>query len=704
MSARKSNSTIERSRTRGGSLVSIKGHIDETFQIDELASGTYGILVVNLDGVQRITSFGIREWITALQRLRADYYCFINCPPSIVAQLNLVSGFSGKGEVISFHAPYLCRQCNTTASKLLDLRRADHQQVVASLEPPPLSCPSCGEEAEFDDLPELYFQYFRSAPLPNPPALATLIIDGRDTGHTFNIEKHIADTVTALWLSGAMSRAPYFKHLAEGLQGDVVVVTADLDSVTDDGLRGFISFLCAPGLSSYLARVPPVLISSLADSQASLGEARIVSVLLPCDCSYCHRDIVVEVGDKALRDLADGQAIDVYCPHCAHAATPAPSPQWLAAAASLPMTTPPASIAEYLVERPHGPSGAARADSQPEVNPLTGRYKILKRLGSGGMGDVFLARRIGPAGFEKLVVIKRIRTDRVEDGEALGSFLEEARLSARLSHPNIVQIFDLGTVDDEYFLSMEYVDGLDLRTIFTINDRLSLTIPIPICCRIISDLCQALHAAHNHRDDAGKRHPIIHRDVSPGNVLISLDGVAKLTDFGIAKAGDSQNETKSGVIKGTMRYIPPEVLRGPRGKTLHPRIDVYGAGVLLYECLTGRALFSGDGWVHTLRAILRQATPKLGQERAGVSAALERVFERAVARDPVQRYQQSQDFQRDLEAAAAELGPAVTNSQLSEWVRGLLERRDELRLGDGSDAVGETAKDSTDFGNRAKST
>ncbi|MEM9493993.1 MAG: hypothetical protein AAGC55_32900, partial [Myxococcota bacterium] len=225
-------------------------------------------MVVDLDGVKRITSFGIREWITALQRLRADYYCFINCTPPIVSQLNMVAGFIGTGEVISFHIPYLCRQCNATSSEVLDLRRADHREIVASLEPPLTTCSKCGADSEFDDLPDLYFQYFRGAPLPHPPALANNIIDGRDSGQSFNIEKHIADTVTGVWLSGSLNRAPYFRYLADGLQGDVVLVTADIDSVNSDGLRGFTDFLRTPELSSYVARVPPVLVASLAEHGA----------------------------------------------------------------------------------------------------------------------------------------------------------------------------------------------------------------------------------------------------------------------------------------------------------------------------------------------------------------------------------------------------------------------------------------------------
>ena len=628
--------------------------------------------------------------------MRADYFCLTNCPPVIVSQLNLVSGFAGRGEVVSFQAPYLCRNCDFAAVKLLDLRRADHRHVIASLEPPEFSCPNCGEQSDFDDLPELYFQYFRVAPLPNPPPVANMIIDGRDSGQAFRIRKTVADTVTGVWLSGSMHRAPYFKHLADGLQGDVVVVAADVDSVNDEGLAGFIRFLNAPDLTSHLARVPPVLLSSLAEVRDELGDTRLVSVLLPCRCDECHRDVLIEIGPEAVRALGGGESagegegdaadgvgegdadrteIELRCPECTHAILLDPPATWLEAALSIPMSKAPDSVASYLADRPDGPEKAQAAQTGKGADTFRGRYKIVKRIASGGMGEVFLARQLGPAGFEKLIVIKRIRADRVEDDEAIDSFLQEARLSARLSHPNIVQIFDLGKVRDEYFLTMEYVEGLDLRTIMSLQKTMGTSTPVGIACRIVSDLCQALQAAHTHRDASGEERPIIHRDISPGNVLISLDGVAKLTDFGIAKAGDSDLQTKSGVIKGTMRYIAPEMLRGPRTKALHPRIDVYGAGVLLYEVLTGSVLFSGESWVHTLRAILRQPLPRLSEQRPGISLALERTFEQAVARNPKLRFQTARDFQDDLNDAMDESGFQVTNRVLADWVRDMMEAR-----------------------------
>ncbi|MEM9488980.1 MAG: serine/threonine-protein kinase, partial [Myxococcota bacterium] len=401
--------------------------------------------------------------------------------------------------------------------------------------------------------------------------------------------------------------------------------------------------------------------------------------------------------------------LNANCPDCTSMVSASVDAEWVSAAQALPVADMPDVVSRYLSERPRGPTPEPAATGRAATpSSLADRYKIQRRLGAGGMGDVFLARRVGPAGFEKLVVIKRIRADRVEDGDAVDSFLQEARLAARLSHPNIVQIFDLGKISDEYFISMEYVDGLDLRTVLRINEQMNLQMPVAICCRIISDLCQALYDAHSHRDESGELRPIIHRDVSPGNVLLSQSGVAKLTDFGIAKAGDSELETKSGVIKGTMRYIPPEVLRGPRSKTLHPRIDVYGAAILLYECLAGKPLFAGDNWVHTLRSILRQPVPKLSQVREGIAPQLEQTFERAIARDPKRRYQSVKELLDDLEAAIESAGYAVTNNTLSKWVRQMLDHKKNLDA-DESDpsaapSAGDDGSDADDLSNSRANT
>lgn len=677
-----SHASIVRTRMRGGLLARVSGIIDETFSGDDLVTGASGIMVIDLGGVQRITSFGIRAWVQALKRLRADYYCLVNCQPNIVSQLNLVTGFAVKGEVVSFHAPFFCPECDESPSIVLDLRRPDHRLAVATLELPPVKCPSCGAACEFDDMPDLYFQYFRAAPMPNPPVLANAMIDGRETGQAFVIEKQIEDTITGLWMSGIMDKPGYFRRLADGLQGQVVVVTGEVEDATPQGLKAFRTFLATPDLAIFLARLPACLITALSSSSDRLGAARIVSLLLPFFCSHCARQVAISVPATAIKDPSFASTYEGYCPDCSHRAQPRLSDELIEAALGLPLDEPPANVRDYLAERVTSstPEAGGRVDSTG-THPF-GKYRVQKFLGSGGMGEVYLARQLGPGGFERLVVLKRIRADRLADNQAVDLFMQEAKLSARLSHPNIVQIFDFGKIDDGYFLTMEYVDGLDLHSVLALCRKLHVDVPVELACRIISDLCKGLYAAHHHKDEHGQAQPIIHRDVTTGNVLISVDGVVKLTDFGIAKASDSSNTTQPGLIKGTVRFIAPEVFNSPRVGSFRPTVDIYGAGVLLYECITCKPLFAGDTWASTLKAVLEQPIPRLSQHRIGISPHLERTFQRAVDRNPNKRHQDIGELGRELEHAIDELHRPAAPQDLAEWLRELLERRDVLaRMG-----------------------
>lgn len=703
--------------------------IDETFDADDLVAGATGVLVIDLDGVQRITSFGIRAWVNALKRLRTDYYCLINCQPNLVSQLNLVTGFAVQGEVVSFHAPFFCPECDDSTSMVLDLRRPEHRQAVASLELPEVECPSCGSACEFDDMPDVYFQYFRAASLPNPPVLANAMIDGRETGQSFVIEKQIEGSITALWMSGTLDKPGYFRRLADGLQGDVVIVTANIEEVTAQGIKALSSFLHAPDMTLYLARVPPCLSLALALARpgtfggtlggkldgrphSKLGAARVVSVMLPFYCAHCDRTVAIEVPAGSLMDESKAASFEGYCPDCSHKAHPRVPADLFSAVHDLPLCPTPPQVREYLIARPNSPTPETRPgiDTTGE-NPL-GKYRIQKFLGSGGMGEVFLARHLGPAGFEKPVVVKRIRADLLADSKAVDLFLQEARLSARLSHPNLVQIFDFGQVEDGYFLTMEYVDGPDLQTVLATCQAVHVDIPIELCCRILSDLCKGLHAAHHYRDESGQVRPIVHRDVTPGNVLISSEGVVKLTDFGIAKSEISSHETQPGLLKGTVRFIAPELLTSPKLSSSRPTIDIYGAGVLLYECLTGHPLFEGEGWANTLKAVLEQPVPRLSQRRIGISPHLERTFQRAVERNPNKRYQDILDLQSDLEKAIRELNRPASSHDLAMWLQALSERKDthadtgekartgsgEMTLEHDTTAVNVLPKDRDDYG------
>ncbi|HEU5059116.1 MAG TPA: serine/threonine-protein kinase, partial [Kofleriaceae bacterium] len=280
-----------------------------------------------------------------------------------------------------------------------------------------------------------------------------------------------------------------------------------------------------------------------------------------------------------------------------------------------------------------------------------------------------LARHIGSGQLEKLVVLKRVRRDRLLDRDSRDLFLKEARIAARLSHPNIVQIFDLEKVDDEFLISMEYVNGIDLAGALAVSRALKITWPIEICCAVLAELCAALHAAHTYVDEEGRPSPIIHRDVSPSNILLSTEGAVKLTDFGIARAaGDTEGEG----VRGKAGYAAPEQWNQPGGVT-DERSDIYAAGVVLFECVTLRPIAFGPTRPPSDGGDARwnpHAPPQICVIRSGTPPLLQDVFERAVQTDPAHRYRTARELGRDLERIGRMVGETTTED-LALWVRRL---------------------------------
>jgi eukaryotic-like serine/threonine-protein kinase len=218
-----------------------------------------------------------------------------------------------------------------------------------------------------------------------------------------------------------------------------------------------------------------------------------------------------------------------------------------------------------------------------------GKYKLLARLGQGGMAEVFLAVAFGPSGFNKLLVIKRLRPELAEDSAYLSMFLDEARLAARLNHPNVVQANDVGSIDGQHYLSMEYLDGQPLNRLFTVARTQGLQ-PTAAYLRLVSDTLAGLHYAHELADYDGTPLNVVHRDVSPHNVFITYDGQVKLVDFGVAKAATHAQRTSTGVVKGKISYMAPEQALSV---AVDRRADIFSVGVILWELVTGQR-FWGD--------------------------------------------------------------------------------------------------------------
>jgi serine/threonine protein kinase len=295
-----------------------------------------------------------------------------------------------------------------------------------------------------------------------------------------------------------------------------------------------------------------------------------------------------------------------------------------------------------------------------------GKYELIRELAVGGMAEVFLARTAGPMGFEKQLVLKRILPHMAKEPAFIEMFLSEATLAARLTHPNIVQIFDFGESDGSYFLAMEYIDGPTLRTLLEDAYRRQVALPPVVCARIIANACEGLAFAHDFRDPA-TRQPlgVVHRDISPDNILLSRQGAVKVADFGIAKASGQRHRTQTGIIKGKLAYMPPEQLRA---QPLDRRVDVYALGIVFYELVTGQRPFEAPTDASLMQSILFEQPMPAVLRNPDLPEPVQNILRRAIAKDPEQRYPDCLAFQADLEQFILSIGKPVTSQHIAQLV------------------------------------
>ncbi|MFT3710367.1 MAG: DUF2378 family protein [Archangium sp.] len=297
-----------------------------------------------------------------------------------------------------------------------------------------------------------------------------------------------------------------------------------------------------------------------------------------------------------------------------------------------------------------------------------GKYTLVKQLAVGGMGEVWLARQKGPVGFEKLVVVKTLLAHLKEDQEFVNMFFDEARIAAVLNHPNIAQIYDLGEDKGEYFIAMEYVHGLSLRDVVVYALERSNGVPLALKCRVIADAAAALDFAHQARTPSGQPLDLIHRDVSPQNILIGFNGAVKLIDFGVAKAANKLVRTATGIIKGKYAYMSPEQAYG---KPLDGRSDVFGLGTVMWEILCTERLFKRDNETDTLQAVVgAEINPPSMLDRT-VPKTLDPIVLKALSRELPGRYTSAAEFQKAIEGWLAKQRLPATNAHLAAFMKQL---------------------------------
>ncbi|WP_437671059.1 serine/threonine protein kinase [Sorangium sp. So ce131] len=293
------------------------------------------------------------------------------------------------------------------------------------------------------------------------------------------------------------------------------------------------------------------------------------------------------------------------------------------------------------------------------------RYRVIKRLASGGMAEVFVAESAGIEGFKKQVAIKRVLPQLSKKEQFIAMFLDEARLSAHLSHSNVVSVFDIGVGDGTYFIVMEYVDGADLRALLEHQKKVGRPMSVEVAAFMAAKMCQGLAYAHDLSTADGKPLQIVHRDITPANVLITRYGEVKIVDFGLAKASSQLAESDAGIIKGKFGYLAPETVLE---QGVDQRVDIFALGIILWEMLAGRRLFLGDSDYITVRLVRDAVIPSLQQINSEVPRELEQIIRRALARDPAARYRTARELGRDLTRFLYRFGRPVSEDDVAALV------------------------------------
>ena len=270
-----------------------------------------------------------------------------------------------------------------------------------------------------------------------------------------------------------------------------------------------------------------------------------------------------------------------------------------------------------------------------------GKYVLLEPINAGGMAEVFRAKTFGVAGFAKFVAIKRILPQLQKDTDFIKMFIDEARIAVQLAHPNIVQIHELGRHNQQLYIAMEFVAGMDLKHLLRDYRKTGACLPIPAAAYIACKICEGLDYAHRKTDHNGAPLNLIHRDISPQNILLSFEGLVKVTDFGIAKAENRQSQTAAGMLKGKFGYMSPEQASGA---PIDARTDLFAVGILLYQMITGRHLFAGDNDLDTLNKVRNAIFISPRKYNRNIPRGINALLRKALAKKPEHRFQSASDF------------------------------------------------------------
>ncbi|MBX7101821.1 MAG: protein kinase, partial [Myxococcaceae bacterium] len=642
------------------------GVIDETFDHRQWGPLS-GTLVLDVGRVERITSFGVRKWSEFVKStppgVNAIY--LLHAGPTFVDQLNIVLGFGGVAQVLSVLVPYTCGNCGSEQLRVLDVGAGNIPD-----DPPVHTCARCNGELRFDEVWSEYIDYFRQA--AKKPQLETsvsryLALTAGQPTETGSPIKLVEGEFTILRLGTVLNSTFNVRRLTAGLEGTAVFDLGGVAMHDDEGLKKLRQGLDAASQTSVplLWRVTPELFHALGPTPALLGSVQIKS-----RCTTCASELPVRLLAKDVEALTSAGQLQVPCRVCPGDALVdgggivaefADAPKAATSITAQMAALEPKILAQLI--------GGGKNDSNISLTSVPQQasghqLEILKRLGRGGMADVFLARQQGMKGFEKYVVVKRVLDSFAGSPEFVEMLFAEARANARLTHPNIVQTFDVGMNNSVAYILMEYVRGPDLKKLMNQLKRTGKALPAPHAMRLVADAASGLHYAHSYVDPTGKPHPMVHRDVSPHNILVSLDGAIKLSDFGIAKVVGEAGHTATGTFKGKVMYVSPEAIAG---LPIDARHDVFSLGVTLFELLTGQLPFKRESDVATLQAIIKDPPPDITRINPEVPTDVAQIVYRAMEKDPNRRTGSAGRMRDEIEAVMGRHGWAVSASTVARF-------------------------------------
>jgi serine/threonine protein kinase len=590
----------------------------------------------------------------------------------------MVLNFGGASKILTVVAPYTCPSCGVESGETIDVLAERANLAKGGL--PEKECARCGGKLEFDETPESYFAFMTkyAASSIQPAAAQLLASHGLYTSSDSATEKPpritklVHGSVTYFRIIGTIGSMFRARPLLVGAEGEVVIDLAEVDRFDSGGQkewRRLLKSLAGQVPAVTLVDVTESFLASAGDTLAVARNIAVASVLVPYGCIECgrtsHESVLL---DRATWPMQFGAHV---CTTCGGSTDSKLSAEALVPLQKASTGIPPASakvvgqrdeiLSRALIDANVAQAGENATAAVAADDTILGKYKIVRRLSAGGMAEVFLAKQVGIGGFEKLVALKRIQRQLLETRhQAIELFLNEAKIAGRLTHPNIVQVLDVGEVQGALYLAMEYVHGKDLRNVIRKLQQGRAIMPLGEALYVVREVAQALHHAYWSTDMTGQRLSVVHRDVSPQNVILSYDGTVKLLDFGVAIS--AVTERAETMIVGKWLYMSPETTMNDQ---IDHRSDLFSLGVILYLLCSGYMPFTGREPKEIVKKI-RAGQYKPLREIVPVPERLAVLVGRLLSPNPDDRPQRGQEVAAELTDIARQYGiessgPSIAN-------------------------------------------